>query len=167
MNREQIVKALECCTFSPKCEECPIGGNDCIELDQNALSFIRELTEENRLLQSRVLLENHLRTRADEMLAHVASVVKADTVRKMQEMVKERCTKGGIYPAFVARVIEQVAEETLAKEHDRQSLSQSTDVCVSCGAVIPEGRQVCPSCLEKTNKKTKKARKESEKRTEN
>lgn len=27
-----------------------------------------------------------------------------------------------------------------------QSISRNTDVCVCCGAEIPEGRQVCPAC---------------------
>lgn len=27
-----------------------------------------------------------------------------------------------------------------------QSISRNTDVCVCCGAEIPEGRQVCPVC---------------------
>jgi hypothetical protein len=27
-----------------------------------------------------------------------------------------------------------------------QSVSRNTDVCVCCGAEIPEGRQVCPVC---------------------
>ena len=38
---------------------------------------------------------------------------RADTVRKMQELIKERCIKGGIYPAFVASTIDRVANEIL------------------------------------------------------
>lgn len=37
----------------------------------------------------------------------------ADTVRKMHSMIKERCIDGGIYPAFVERVIAQIAKEML------------------------------------------------------
>ena len=36
-----------------------------------------------------------------------------DTVRKMQTMIKEECIAGGIYPAFVARVVENVGEKLL------------------------------------------------------
>ena len=43
--------------------------------------------------------------------ANVAPI--ADTVKKMQELIKERCIEGGIYPAFVARTIDQVAKEIL------------------------------------------------------
>lgn len=32
----------------------------------------------------------------------------ADTVRKMHSEIKERCIKGGIYPAFVASTIDQI-----------------------------------------------------------
>ena len=38
---------------------------------------------------------------------------KTDAVRKMQEAIKERCIKGGIYPAFVKNVVEAVAKELL------------------------------------------------------
>lgn len=36
-----------------------------------------------------------------------------DAVQKMQEAIKERCIKGGIYPAFVKSVVEAVAKELL------------------------------------------------------
>lgn len=39
--------------------------------------------------------------------------VKADTVRKMHSEIKERCIKGGIYPAFVASTIDKIAKEML------------------------------------------------------
>ena len=54
-NREQIIKALECCVkieqgglLSVECDECPygVGDNDCKNLEQDALSLIKELTEE-------------------------------------------------------------------------------------------------------------------------
>ena len=34
-------------------------------------------------------------------------------VRKMRTLIKERCIAGGIYPAFVARVVDEAAEEVL------------------------------------------------------
>ena len=36
-----------------------------------------------------------------------------NTVRAMQSEIKDRCIKGGIYPAFVARTIDQIAKEML------------------------------------------------------
>lgn len=60
MDREQIIKALECCTHIGTgglvdcvCDECPycIGKDDCRNLDAYALSLIKELTEENERLR--------------------------------------------------------------------------------------------------------------------
>lgn len=47
----------------------------------------------------------------DTPTANVAPI--ADTVKKMQELIKERCIEGGIYPAFVARTIDKIAKEIL------------------------------------------------------
>lgn len=160
-NREQIIKALECCTYggditksqAEVCSPCPYfhEGNCTDILKENALSLIKELTEqvekdnktiidlyheaetylaqrdclrnqvknlteENERLKARVLEENHLRHQAEEMLANGMSVVKADTVRKMHSEIKERCIKGGIYPAFVKSTIDQIAKEMLEGE---------------------------------------------------
>ena len=55
LNREQIIKALECCTnkakdgmYEIKCIECPfeIGNEDCKDIDAQALSLIKELTKD-------------------------------------------------------------------------------------------------------------------------
>ena len=46
--------------------------------------------------------------------ANVAPI--ADTVNKMYSMIKERCIKGGIYPAFVASVVTDVAKELLEEK---------------------------------------------------
>lgn len=178
LNRERIIKALECCTHRPRCRECSYTIKQCENVRKDALSLIKELTaeneqfryeqgklieerdtfreyaynmqkyvenikhkeevgyepsaaryaaemdmwrvvalkkkeltEENDRLKVRVLEENHLRHQAEELLANGMSEVKADTVRKMHSEIKERCIKGGIYPAFVARTIEQVTKE--------------------------------------------------------
>ena len=52
---EDVMRALECCTFNPNCEECPLGGEDCIQLDQLALALLRELTEQNLALGGAIL----------------------------------------------------------------------------------------------------------------
>ena len=41
---------------------------------------------------------------------------KADTVRSMRSRIKSRCIEGGIYLAFVERVIDQIAKEMLGEE---------------------------------------------------
>ena len=43
---------------------------------------------------------------------------KTDTIHKMQSMIKEECLAGGIYPAFVARVVENVGKKLLEGKND-------------------------------------------------
>lgn len=164
MNREQIIKALEWCSGLRPCVDCPMRvGSGCRRLlMENAISLIREQEEENELLGAEkehleLVVEGKLK-RASALEKEVLKLteendrLRADTVRKMAEMIEDHCIKGGIYPAFVSRAIEQVAEEILDTENDSQSVSQSvsqsTDTCVSCGNIIPEGRQVCLICEE-------------------
>ena len=157
LNREQIVKALECCA-SDGCEFCPnsrmpAAANCVLFTMGNALSLINELTEENARLRAQnetlEIIEKDLRFRnnelqkaneglaknceeleieGDELRERIANLKKsyadyeettglkqarADTVRKMHSEIKDRCIKGGIYPAFVARTIDEIAEEML------------------------------------------------------
>lgn len=49
---------------------------------------------------------------------YVADVTKADTIHKMQTMIKEECLAGGIYPAFVARAVENVGRKLLEDKND-------------------------------------------------
>ena len=46
LNREQIIKALECCTKSTLCARCPRGDYDTCDIEAEALSLINELTVE-------------------------------------------------------------------------------------------------------------------------
>jgi hypothetical protein len=172
LNREQIIKALECCTRAG-CSmatnaDCPlINDEGCAStLPHYALSLIKELTEENESLEAEkehlekvvegklkrtsaleksvlVLTEdNHIlatelkrvqeeneRARAEcenqstlwkkhfESIYETAKeTLKADTVRRMQSEIKTRCIEGGIYPAFVARTIDRIANEMLEEE---------------------------------------------------
>ena len=94
MEKEQIVKALECCCKSSCSAEnnadCPLINDEACActLPKNALSLIRE--QDKRIEK-----------------------VKASTVRKMHDLIEERCIKGGIYPVFVKNTINKVAEELL------------------------------------------------------
>lgn len=113
----------------------------------DALSLIKELTEEVESLKQCMehehasfmetfgeygekcdkLAEENERLRAPrfisypdgttEMIPSVESV-RADTVRKMRELIKVRCIKGGIYPAFVASTIYQIAKEMIGEGND-------------------------------------------------
>lgn len=52
-------------------------------------------------------------TRREQVILQTTKRVRAETARQMQAMIKERCVAGGIYPAFVANVLEQVTKEIL------------------------------------------------------
>lgn len=94
MEKEQIIKALEVCSNYQgfgDCDKCPASEGCDTEwnfLEREALSLILE--QEKRIEE-----------------------VKAETVRKMQEGIKERCVKVDIYPAFFANTIAKVAKELL------------------------------------------------------
>jgi hypothetical protein len=60
----------------------------------------------------------------------------------MHTEIKERCIKGGIYPAFVARVIDQIAKEMV----ERATPTNNANTCICCGEIIPEGVLTCPKC---------------------
>lgn len=56
LNREQIVKALECCRYGGRelCDECPYEEyRDCKERREgDTISFVKELIEENERLKA-------------------------------------------------------------------------------------------------------------------
>ena len=109
LNREEIIKALECChTQGKDCLSCPYENDhsNCVYLDKNALSLINELIE-------------GIKARDDTISRFVETMplVKADTVRKMQTEIEARCIKGGIYPAFVRSTINKIAEEMIGGDN--------------------------------------------------
>lgn len=201
LNREQIVKALECCVVYSNCNGCPLfegvrSPKDCLEQAcKGAISLIKELkdeknevfekgcenltrleesyiklesenlklTEENEawqkeLVRRKEIADKHYydlacefedlrseneRLRAEnakyeaenhaqfdkwlkleeatkrhhaELFEEAKIAVKEDAVRKMRSEIQKRCVEGGIYPAFVARTVEQVAKEMLGVE---------------------------------------------------
>ena len=84
-----------------------------INLVNSTLTLIKELTEESQKWQEAYYCADaacrELSSKCDELIE--------DTVHKMQAMIKEECIAGGIYPAFVARVVENVGEKLL-EEND-------------------------------------------------
>ena len=113
LNREKIVKALECCAKLKPCKECPLYTyshddegckHKCIV---DALALIRELTEEKERLSND---KSYWKKRAESReLEHDKAVKKgyafgkADTVRKMHRLIGER-------------LITEVAEELLEEQ---------------------------------------------------
>lgn len=58
-NRDQIMKGLECCYSNSVCDGCPyIESVVCIrELERDALSLIKELTEKNKAISERYAIQ--------------------------------------------------------------------------------------------------------------
>lgn len=119
MFREEIIKALECCSAEIStdlnCGKCPMSGKtDCMTfVYKESLTLIRELIEEiERLKKTRYMAYPDGRL---EMIPSIESV-RADTVREMQERLKDHLEK----PEFPwdcytvsAEVVDRIAEEML------------------------------------------------------
>ena len=121
-NREQIIKALECCTNCSCGTECPYYEYEPCQtaLDKDVLSLIKELTEENESWQKSLITQkenadkayyelacevenlraenerlredNEIKSQKRANIFEIANAYergKADTVRKMQERLKE------------------------------------------------------------------------------
>lgn len=132
-SQEQKIFELE-----NRLKECENGYEGTLHLEScklhDAEEKVKELTEENDKLHAsctelaRVQEENERLERICESytLQYGTAADKevflkkerADTVRKMLSEIKERCIKGGIYPAFVASTIDQIAKEMLEEMHD-------------------------------------------------
>ncbi len=135
LNREQIIKALECCKFGKdeaKCKECnwhPWIKPRCWRLlASNALSLIKELTEENERLRERVKAveegavrsfesQQDLYRKMVEALNREIHEAKADTVRKMQERLYREFASLGANDKFNKALfltkVDQIAKEML------------------------------------------------------
>ena len=87
LNREQIVKALACCSVYETCDGCPLFNgvpeDDChYKAMANALALIRELTEENERLRG---------TSEEGTLATTYSAMPTiDQKAKIKEMLEEQ-----------------------------------------------------------------------------
>jgi hypothetical protein len=131
LNREKIIKALECCVVNSNCNGCPfwegyVTHRNCLQTAcKNALSLIKELTEENERLRAEndkyeaenhaefnkwLKLEEATKRHHAELFEEAKIAVKEETVRKMQERIAEHATNG--YPRKVRLdVIDQIAKE--------------------------------------------------------
>ena len=104
LNREQIIKALECCRHSDSseeyCADCPYYTVKycAAKISEDALSLIKELTVELEAMRGAAnsyKMHNEKLTeeneRLSQSLANSKSILansKADTVKKMQERLK-------------------------------------------------------------------------------
>ncbi|MBO7158110.1 MAG: hypothetical protein J6W31_05860 [Clostridia bacterium] len=116
MEREQIVKALECWGSEYGCKGCPLieqGCFDCgqipLEISQSIIALIKELTEDKEWAAKRIL-------EADKEITRLKQE-RADTVRKMQERLHERFGDRAAYTASHCHEnIDRIADEMLEGE---------------------------------------------------
>lgn len=104
INREEVIKALECCIESIDCTLCPYFDEySCLQiLNENALALINELTEANERLT-----ENALK---------IAEQHQAYIIRKMQNRLlgKFNISDKAMYSqSTVHDVISHIANELL------------------------------------------------------
>ena len=131
-NREEIIKALECCVKEWDCAFCRFSKLECASIKRDALALIKELTEENERLKAenaRYEAENHAqfdkwlkleeatKRHHSELFEEAKIAVKEDTVRKMQErlMMRERIIEayGTRWKVIYSSAIDQIAKEML------------------------------------------------------
>ena len=136
LNREQIIKALECC-LEGECDGCTYNEQtSCKEyLLNDAISLIKELTEENEKLRADIAKEftcvfGQPHKVTDCPIDDEIAKAKADTVRKMAEKFssllekeyKENTPEGADHYfkngalmmwSIADRVFDQIAKELL------------------------------------------------------
>lgn len=120
MERDQIIKALECCTKGGCCDACQydVCASRCVQnLLLAALALIRELTEENDLLKEQNAYFVKEAVFSPMERANNTIAVKAEIVREMQNMLKERAYTNNYCQGIVLKEdIDKVAEELLKGE---------------------------------------------------
>lgn len=72
---------------------------------------IDKVQSENELVKKFCGVDSNAVETFREYVCNRINRAKALTARKMQYMIQARCMKGGIYPSFVERTIENVAKE--------------------------------------------------------
>ena len=118
--REQVIKDLQ------EIVDNYSGSWQRFNVLDGALSLVKELTEENEYLKQQNEIYETLNKKLEDACESYAWTYgtavskelflkkeRENTIREMQTMIKEECLAGGIYPAFVARVVENVGKKLL------------------------------------------------------
>lgn len=128
LNANEIIKAMECCytPLASDCNDCGYRGQSVENGDYiscsnrlmaDALTLIKQLTEENERLRAEnvdcrlgfTLLED-----AFQRLEKINEQTKSDTVRQMQERIKEYFPYDADSGLYV--VLDQIAKELISDE---------------------------------------------------
>ena len=146
-NRDEIIKALECCSGADgttTCDSCVYYEEgdkvDCTQILTDALTLIKSLTATNESLEAAIVA-----------LKEEIGMVRADTIKTFTKRLKRYYEDGERYLGYsIAYNIDQVAKAMLHQltptYTNSHQLTPPDNKCVACGDIIPEGRQVCPGC---------------------
>lgn len=118
LKSEDVMKALECCTFNPKCDECPLGGKDCINLDQLALALLREKDAEIERLTAYnanlICANTDITNRHKDYVEDAERIARRDTITEFAERLKSE-VNGGQFASYkgleIRNVIDQIVKE--------------------------------------------------------
>lgn len=118
LNRDDIIKALECCEQEAKeCPYCPLHRDysPCSKtMARNALALINELTEENAKLARSCTEFEQVCKKWQSRVTIECEYTKSDTVRKMQERLKaEKFTHKNFGELVYVDDIDKIANELL------------------------------------------------------
>ncbi len=113
LNRDQIVKALECCVKS-ECNKCPLRDGRCAngEMGRLSLAIIKELTQANEMLSESY---DHLEKTKDELLSERARLTEEN------ERLREKADRN-LYnlKAVLEERSDQIAKEMLEGEDEHK-----------------------------------------------
>ena len=118
--REEIIKALECCSVWENCDGCPYRNSVALgctsKMMRAALALIKELTEENERLHASCTELTQCCTKFETLYkieCKRVDTVKADAVRKMQEKILAKSEYGtiNISPGQLDQIAKEMLEE--------------------------------------------------------
>ena len=120
MTDNEIIKALECCLdISPStCKNCPLFNvtNSTMVCSKIATKSALDLITRQQAEIERLNKEIQITKDAYTMLQTKIEIIKSEAVKEFADEFERRCIKGGIYPAFVKRQLENVKKEMVGEE---------------------------------------------------
>lgn len=120
LNREQLIKGLESCTNRSCGVDCPYYEAELCQdaIMRDALSLIKELTEENERLKSVEFTCGFIKPHKvlECPIFDEVARTKADTVREMQERLIAEFRKDGRMNYYLRMTLDQIAKEMLEGE---------------------------------------------------
>ena len=116
INLEKYIEALDNLCG---CDHAYFTNNSDVDTIVEAIVTVKKLEDKvKKLAEENERLNKLLKCCRDdeEYLKEKYNNVVNNTVNKMQTMIQEKCIGGGIWPAFVAKVIKDVGDKLLEEQ---------------------------------------------------